>query len=113
MTKVVRRKARGMRVHYGLVASRHQVMNDAVLREEINKNLEGHVLCVDTEATGLMNDFTCTFIRGIRDYDPHRDKAWQEHAAAIGAAFAKELLQYAQSSDISGERPVKEILNHS
>ncbi|KAJ0279454.1 hypothetical protein COL940_006720 [Colletotrichum noveboracense] len=44
------------------------------------------------EAAGLQ-DFPCLIIRGICDYsDSHKNKKWQEYAAATAAAFAKELL---------------------
>jgi hypothetical protein len=45
------------------------------------------------EAAGLINDFPCLVIRGICDYaDSHKNKEWQGYAAAIAAAYAKELL---------------------
>jgi nucleoside phosphorylase len=92
-TRVVKRKPRDMLVYYGLIASGNQVIKSAAFRDEINKRLGGGVLCFETEAAGLMNDFPCIVIRGICDYaDSHKNKAWQEHAAAVAAAFAKELL---------------------
>jgi nucleoside phosphorylase len=92
-TKIVKRKPRDMRIHYGLIASGNQVIKDAALRDKINKSLGGDVLCFEMEAAGLMNDFPCIVIRGICDYaDSHKNKDWQEHAAAVAAAFAKEFL---------------------
>lgn len=92
-TKIIRRKPRDMRVHYGLIASGNQVVKDAGFRDAINRELGGKVLCFEMEAAGLMNDFPCLVIRGICDYaDAHKNKAWQEHAAAVAAAYAKELL---------------------
>ena len=111
-TKVAKRKPRDMRVHYGLIASGNQLIKDADFRDKLNKNLGGHILCVEMEAAGLMNDFPCIVIRGICDYaDSHKNDDWQEHAAATAAAFAKELLEYVQSSDIDGERTAKDILS--
>ncbi|CAF3544215.1 unnamed protein product [Fusarium graminearum] len=110
--KIVKRKIRDMRVHYGLIASGNRVIKDASFRNRLKKVLDGHVLCVEMEAAGLMNNFPCIVIRGICDYaDSHKNKDWQEHAAAVAAAFAKELLEYVQPGDVSGERPVKEILS--
>ena len=110
-TKIVKRRARDMRVHYGLIASGNQVIKDAAFRDTLNKDLGGHVLCVEMEAAGLMDNFPCIVIRGICDYsDSHKNKGWQEHAAAVAAAFAKELLEYVQPSDVNEERPVKDIL---
>lgn len=45
------------------------------------------------EAAGVINDFPCVVIRGIYDYaDSHKNKQWQGYAAAVAAAYAKELL---------------------
>jgi nucleoside phosphorylase len=99
--KIIRRKPRDMQVHYGLIASGNQVIKDAAFRNEINERLGGKVLCFEMEAAGLMNDFPCIVIRGICDYaDSHKNKAWQEHAAAVAAAFAKELLSYVPAQEV-------------
>lgn len=106
------RKSGDIRVHYGLIASGNQVIKDHEFRDNLNRSLGGHVLCVEMEAAGLMNDFPCIVIRGICDYaDSQKNKDWQEHAAAVAAAYAKELLEHVQPSDIDRERPVKDILN--
>ncbi|KAF2193057.1 purine and uridine phosphorylase [Zopfia rhizophila CBS 207.26] len=100
-----------LRVHYGLIASGNQVIKDAKFRDSLNKSLGGNMLCVEMEAAGLMNDFPCIIIRGICDYaDSEKNKDWQEHAAAVAAACAKELLECVQPSDVDGERPIKDIL---
>jgi hypothetical protein len=111
-TKIVKRKPRDARVHYGLIASGNQVIKDALFRNKLNKDLGGHVLCVEMEAAGLMNNFPCVVIRGICDYaDSHKNKDWQEHAAAMAAALAKELLQYVQPDDVEREPSVKDMLS--
>lgn len=108
------RKAGDMRVHYGLIASGSQVIKDANFRDNLNESLGGNVLCVEMEAAGLMNDFPCIVIRGICDYaDSCKNEDWQCHAAAVAAAFAKELLEYVQPRDVDAERTVKEILDQS
>ncbi|KAF9876821.1 hypothetical protein CkaCkLH20_05667 [Colletotrichum karsti] len=113
-TQAKKRKSRDMRVHYGLIATGNQVIKDAIFRDELNKSLHGQVLCVDMEAAGLVASFPCLVIRGICDYaDSHKNKQWQEHAAAIAAAFAKELLSYVQPQDVADERPAREILQDS
>jgi len=51
------------------------------------------VLCVEMEAAGLMDEFSCLVIRGICDYaDSHKNKRWQPYAAATAAVYMKELL---------------------
>jgi len=104
------RKARNTHVHYGLIASGNQVVKDVNLRDELNSRFGGNVLCVEMEAAGLM-DFPSIVIRGICDYaDSEKNKDWQEYAAAVAAACAKELLGCVQQSDVNGERPLKDLL---
>jgi nucleoside phosphorylase len=116
-TMVVNRKTRthnDLVVHYGLVASGNQVVKNAAVRNEIKKSLEDQALCVEMEAAGLVDNFPCMVIRGICDYaDSHKNDRWQSHAAAVAAAFARELLSYVQPSDVKGESTVKDILDQS
>ncbi len=79
------------KIHYGVIASGNQVMRDAETRDRLGQEL--NVLCFEMEAAGLMDNFSCLVIRGICDYsDSHKNKEWQEYAAAVAAAYAKELL---------------------
>ncbi|KAL7915161.1 purine and uridine phosphorylase [Trichoderma velutinum] len=110
-SQAMKKKPRDIRVHYGLIASGNQVIKDATFRNKLNKDLDGHVLCIEMEAAGLMNNFPCIVIRGICDYaDSHKNNTWQKHAAATAAAFAKELLGYILTSEIETECPAKDIL---
>ncbi|KAK6533586.1 hypothetical protein TWF694_002523 [Orbilia ellipsospora] len=112
-TKVLDRKVktRDMQIHFGLIASGNQVIKDGRFRRKLDRELGGKVLCIEMEAAGLMNDFPCLVIRGICDYaDSHKNKSWQEHAAIVAAAFAKELLECLSPSEVDGERTVKDIL---
>lgn len=78
-------------IHYGLIASGNQVMKDGRTRDQLAGELG--ILCFEMEAAGLMDTFPCLVIRGICDYaDSHKNKQWQEYAAAAAAGYAKELL---------------------
>ena len=111
IAKITPRAANDVVVHYGLIASGNQVVKDAMVRNQINKSLEGRALCIEMEAAGLMDNFPCMVIRGICDYtDSHKNDRWQKHAAAVAAAFARELLSYVQPSDVKKENTVKDIL---
>ncbi|EGO59866.1 hypothetical protein NEUTE1DRAFT_109326 [Neurospora tetrasperma FGSC 2508] len=58
-----------------------------------------------------MNNFPCLVIRGICDYaDSHKNKRWQRHAAAVAAAYAKELLHVVQPVEVNGERAACDII---
>lgn len=111
-SRTLKRKHRSMRVHHGLIASGNKVIKDGLLRDQVNGSLGGDVLCFEMEAAGLMNNFPCLVIRGICDYcDSHKNKAWQEHAAAVAAAFAKELLGCIQQNDVKNERLISDTMN--
>ncbi|VZI12891.1 unnamed protein product [Fusarium fujikuroi] len=101
---IVKRKDREMRIFFGLIASGDKLIKDAASRNTLNRDLGGRVLCIEMEAAGLVNHFPCLVIRAY-------NKDWQEHAAIVAAAFAKELLQYVQPTDVKGERPLKDLLN--
>ncbi|KAL3455456.1 nucleoside phosphorylase domain-containing protein [Aspergillus heterothallicus] len=84
-------RGEGLKIHYGTIASGNQIIRHGVTRERWRE--ESGVLCFEMEAAGLMNTFQCIVIRGICDYaDSHKNKRWQEYAAATAAAYAKELL---------------------
>lgn len=113
-TQTVKRKPRDMKVHYGLIASGNRVIKDAQNRKALVKELGSNVLCVEMEAAGLMDNFPCIVIRGICDYaDSHKNNVWQEHAAAVAAALAKELIGYVVPDEIDTWKSAKDILENS
>ena len=87
-------------VHYGLIASGNQVIKYGKYREKLRKELD--VLCFEMEASGLMNNFPCLVIRGVCDYaDSHKNKDWQDFAAAVAAAYTKELLYTIRGTQVA------------
>lgn len=94
ISQLIIRKARqhiGPVIHYGRVASGNQVIKDALTRDKISKEVMN--ICFEMEAAGVMDTFPCLVIRGICDYsDSHKNKGWQEYAALVAGAYAKELL---------------------
>lgn len=100
--KVVKRALRKNttpRIHYGTIGSANEVIKDSKTRDKLKKDLG--ILCVEMEAAGLMDDFSCLVIRGICDYaDSHKNNKWQPYAAATAAAYAKELLSIIPAQEI-------------
>lgn len=93
------------RIHYGTIGSSNEVIKDSQTRDKLRNDLG--IICVEMEAAGLMDDFSCLVIRGISDYaDSHKNKQWQPYAAATAAAYAKELLCLIPSLDIAGRMKV-------
>ncbi|KAH8797958.1 hypothetical protein F5884DRAFT_825499 [Xylogone sp. PMI_703] len=64
-------------IHYGFIRS-------------ANKH---DILCFEIEVAGMIDTFDCLIIRGICDYaDSHKNDYWQGYAAAVAAAYAKDLI---------------------
>ncbi|KAE8321631.1 purine and uridine phosphorylase [Aspergillus sergii] len=86
----------GPNVFYGLIASGNQVVRDARHRDRLGRE---NVICVEMEGSGVMRTTDCLVIRGICDYaDSHKNKQWQEYAAATAAAYAKFFLSQMRES---------------
>ncbi|KAI2629526.1 hypothetical protein GGR54DRAFT_266866 [Hypoxylon sp. NC1633] len=97
-------------IHYGLIASANQLMQDALLRDKLSKDRD--VLCFEMEAAGLMNHFPCLVIRGICDYsDTHKNEKWQGYAAMAAAAYAKDLLNQIAPNKVEAERKLSDVLS--
>lgn len=95
-------------IHYGVIATGSSVVKQAPAREEIKQ--KHRAICLEMEAAGLMNSFSCVVIRGISDYaDSHKNDQWQPYAAAAAAACAKELLEYVQVKVLNAEHTAKDI----
>ncbi|RVD89554.1 uncharacterized protein DFL_000557 [Arthrobotrys flagrans] len=85
------RKSLNPKIFYGTIGSGNQVMKNGMTRDKLASQKD--ILCFEMEAAGLMDNFPCLVIRGISDYaDSHKNKIWQEYAAATAAGYAKELL---------------------
>jgi nucleoside phosphorylase len=98
-------------VHYGLTASGSQVIKSSKFRDRLDEELEGNVLCFEMEAAGVMSTLPCLVIRGICDYaDSRKNDTWQEHAAMVAAAYAKELLGHVQPEEVALLATVREVL---
>jgi nucleoside phosphorylase len=77
-------------VHRGIIASGELVIKNGNLRDKLAR--EYNVLCFEMEAAGALADFPCIVIRGISDYcDSHKNDQWHGYAAAVAAAYARQL----------------------
>jgi nucleoside phosphorylase len=95
-----------IQMHYSTILSGDRVMKSEVTRDKISAQFH-NALCFEMEAAGLMDVFPCLVVRGICDYsDSHKNKDWQEYAAATAAAYARELLLTMAERVVQGlERP--------
>lgn len=97
------------KIHYGTIGSANLEISDATVRNELAQDMD--LLCVEMEAAGLMNNLPCLVIRGICDYaDSHKNKEWQPYAAAIAAAYTKELLMTIPVQEVA-DTPIRRALD--
>ena len=98
-----------IQIHHGIIASGSKLMKNAHVRDALAQ--EENVLCFETEAAGLVNQFPCLVIRGICDYsDTHKNDTWRRYAAMVAASYAKELLGVLRSSSFATEPRIKDIV---
>ncbi|KAJ0414726.1 hypothetical protein BJY00DRAFT_294614 [Aspergillus carlsbadensis] len=80
------------RVHYGPIASGDTVMKSAEHRDRLART--SGIIAFEMEGAGVCNSLSCLIIKGACDYaDSHKNKVWQDYAAASAAACAKALLE--------------------
>jgi hypothetical protein len=111
-----KRRADDVHIHCGLVGSTNRVIKNAMKRDSLSR--EHGIICVETEAAGLMDNFPCLIIRGICDYaDSHKNDDWQGFAAAVAAVTAVRILSLVSNEHITSamhildEKDMKFILD--
>jgi nucleoside phosphorylase/tetratricopeptide (TPR) repeat protein len=94
-------------IYIGVVASGDTVMKSGEDRDSIAKK-EG-VIAFEMEGAGAWDDLPCIVVKGICDYaDCHKNKLWQDFAAAAAASVSKAILEQYIQTDKRRESPVKE-----
>jgi nucleoside phosphorylase len=79
-------------VHFGLVASGDKIIKCGEVRDEIAER-DG-VIAFEMEGAGVWDNIPCVVIKGVCDYaDCHKNKKWQNYAAATAAACTKAFLE--------------------
>ena len=89
-------------VHIGTIGAT-AVMKSGQHRDIIAN--ENKIIAFEMEGAGVWEDLPCVIIKGVCDYaDSHRNKKWQDYAAATAAAGAKAFLDHWGSKQHVGER---------
>jgi nucleoside phosphorylase len=91
------------------IATGDSVIKHAPTREELKQT--HNAICLEMEASGLMNNFPCLIIGGMSDCaDSHKNDRWHAYAAAAAAGCAKEVLQYVLPKEIDLASAAKDVL---
>jgi nucleoside phosphorylase len=78
-------------VHFGRFGSANSVMKSGVDRDRIGK--DDGVIAFEMEGAGVWDELPTMVIKAVCDYaDSHKNKEWQEYAAATAAACVKAFL---------------------
>ncbi|KAL4895139.1 hypothetical protein BDV59DRAFT_174518 [Aspergillus ambiguus] len=78
-------------IHIGSIGTGNSVMKSAQHRDQL-AYAEG-IIGFEMEGVGVWDKFNCLVIKGVCDYaDSHKSKIWQDYAAVVAAAVAKEVL---------------------
>ncbi|KAL4786749.1 hypothetical protein BJX76DRAFT_354925 [Aspergillus varians] len=84
---------RGHCIHFGSIGTGDTVMKSAKHRDQYAES--ELVIAFEMEGAGVWNKFNCLIIKGVCDYaDSHKNKKWQDYAAAVAASVAKEVLEH-------------------
>ncbi|KAL2816277.1 hypothetical protein BJX63DRAFT_387804 [Aspergillus granulosus] len=79
------------RVWYGSIGSGDRLLKSSQDRDELRDKY--HVIGLEMEAAGVLNEIPVGNIRGVCDYgDEWKNKDWQPYAAVMAAAYAKAVL---------------------
>ncbi|KAJ4024937.1 hypothetical protein NW752_002391 [Fusarium irregulare] len=79
-------------VHVGAIASGDKVLRSAADRDMLSR--EAGVIAFEMEGNGVWDEVPCIVVKGVCDYaDSHKNKEWQNFAAATAASASKAILE--------------------
>ncbi|KAI5917714.1 nucleoside phosphorylase domain-containing protein [Camillea tinctor] len=79
-------------IYLGRVASGDTVLKSGIHRDDYHHKLD--VIAFEMEGAGVFRNLPCLIIKGVCDYaDSHKNKNWQDYAAATAAACLKAVLR--------------------
>lgn len=79
-------------IHFGILGSGDTVMKSGEHRDELAKTAQ--IIGFEMEGAGVADSLSCLIIKGICDYaDSHKNKMWQQYAAASAASCCKAFLE--------------------
>ncbi|GKT64384.1 phosphorylase superfamily protein [Colletotrichum tofieldiae] len=79
-------------IHIGCIGSGDIVMKSGKHRDSVAK--EHGLIAFEMEGAGVWDEIPCIVVKGVCDYaDSHKNKKWQDFAAATAAAATRALLE--------------------
>ncbi|KDN60507.1 hypothetical protein CSUB01_06094 [Colletotrichum sublineola] len=88
---------RDLRVFVGRIGSGDTVMKSGADRDRIAA--EHGLVAFEMEGAGVWDEIPCVIVKAVCDYaDSHKNKSWQNYAAATAASTTKALLEHYKST---------------
>ncbi|KAK8924419.1 Nephrocystin-3 [Metarhizium anisopliae] len=101
-------RAQDPAVYIGTIASGDTVMKSGEDRDSIAKKQS--ILAFEMEGAGAWEELPCIVIKGVCDYsDCHKNKKWQNFAAATAASASKAVLERFIQTDRARGRVVQDL----
>ena len=95
-----------VRVFVGRMESGDKVIRSDKHRREL---VERGVIGVGLEGASIWDQLPCIAVKGVSDYaDGHKNKEWQDYAAATAASVAKAVLEHYTAPTEAGRNPLLE-----
>ncbi|KAM0327013.1 hypothetical protein ACHAQA_006136 [Verticillium albo-atrum] len=90
-------------IFIGRVGSGNTVMKSGLDRDRIAN--QHKIIAFEMEGAGAWDEMPCLVIKGICDYaDSHKNKDWQDFAAATAAAVARAVIERCPKDDDPGAK---------
>ena len=88
------------RIHFGRFGSANIVLKSGLYRDTLSK--KDQIVGFEMEASGVWEAMPTIVIKSVSNYaDSHKNKVWQEYAAASAAAGLKAVLEKLELQDVS------------
>ncbi|KAF1729945.1 hypothetical protein CRV24_010489 [Beauveria bassiana] len=99
-------------IFIGRIGSGNTVMKSGEDRDRIAA--DNDLIAFEMEGAGAWDQVPCIVVKGICDYaDSHKNKSWQDFAAATAASVAKAILERYQVHDEDRETTLKNNQGYS
>ncbi|KAK2048038.1 hypothetical protein LZ31DRAFT_490936 [Colletotrichum somersetense] len=93
-----------LRVFIGRIGSGDTVMKSGADRDRIAA--EHGLVAFEMEGAGVWDEIPCVIVKAVCDYaDSHKNKSWQNYAAATAASTTKVLLEHYNSTKTMNDGP--------
>ncbi|KAH7317074.1 nucleoside phosphorylase domain-containing protein [Stachybotrys elegans] len=106
-------QAQTFKIFFGCIASGDTVLKSGedrdLLAKQLSQKRQETILAFEMEGAGVWDELPCLVVKGVCAYaDGHRNKSWQEFAAATAAAVTRAIIEKYPTTQKAVEDSAKE-----